>query len=55
METLERDAVVCETPTAQENAAAENAEAWEEEFAKEAEEYCSGAVSPMLLPDYRNK
>lgn len=37
METLERDAVVCETPTAQENAAAENAEAWEEEFAKEAE------------------
>ena len=26
-----------------------------DEFAKEAEEYCSGAVSPMLLPDYRNK
>ena len=26
-----------------------------DKFAKDAEEYCSGAVSPMLLPDYRNK
>ena len=24
-------------------------------FAEEAKEYCSDAVSPMLLPDYRNK